>query len=159
MSYIDLNQNNLYDSAYEPTLAWQSISTTLQALLITFPPWAGGLEGQAAYNITDYAILTLFSGILRNPMLPGTYPFQWKFTAIDPVSGGAGTKTREFTTEAVVKNIPSSKISLLYAILYLQILTNNLTPSTVLTHEFDIDGDYKIGFAEFFYIMSQLGKL
>lgn len=87
-AFIDLNNSGSHEAQWEPLIQWQAISATLQGFLITFPLWAGGPPGMAAYKLTDFAILTLFAGLLSNPLIAGTYRHNYTFTSIDPDSGG-----------------------------------------------------------------------
>lgn len=90
-AYIDLNNNLTHQPEFEPEIAYQNAipGALVQTLLITFPLWAGGDENLAAYALTDFAIFTLFAGILTNPSAPGLYTTKFNFTSIDPDSGGA----------------------------------------------------------------------
>lgn len=87
-AFIDLNHSGAHEAQYEPLIQWLAVSATVQAFLITFPAWGGGPANNAAYNLTDFAVLTLFAGLLTNPLVAGTYQHNYTFTSVDPESGG-----------------------------------------------------------------------
>ena len=157
LAYIDLNQNNQYDEEYEPTMAWQIVSIAVQALLITFPLWAGGPSNQAYYNFNDFAALTLFANILSYPSIAGNYPIFWIFTAMNPTTGGKGSAISQMTTPVTVGLLTAVQISMLNVILGLQMFARQINAPEEFK-ELILNSNGRLSLAELIYIIKLKGN-
>ncbi len=121
-AYIDLNDSGAYDPEWEPQINYND-QTTL--LTLSFPPYGGGAPGSLGYDIPDYGVLELNSGIFTFPAA-GKYTADWTFTSVDPDTGGANNGNgdaplvKAFTTHVDVVEIASTQLPLSFMQLLLK---------------------------------------
>ncbi len=92
-AYVDINFNGTFQSGLEPVVTHSINLSGAHVFTATIPLGGDGLTGTTTAQFSAGILVSLATGILKNPTAPGVFTLSAVFTSVDPETDGANNNT------------------------------------------------------------------